>query len=78
MNQNWKAAHLGVLQERGAVVPASPSTVLQRISVCFPLSHKHYLLPCLVDANHRGVDDSTDDGIREILVPVVKTHPEGQ
>lgn len=70
-----KEAHLRVLEEGVLVVDAAPTAVEQRVLVPRPGATQPGLLPRLVDAQVRRVDQTALDDVREVSAHVLKGHP---
>ena len=70
-----KEAHLRVLEEGVLVVDAAPAAVLQWLLVPRPGTTQPGLLPRLVDAQVRCVDQTALDDVREVAAQVLEGHP---
>ena len=66
---------LWVLQEGDLVVDAASGAVAERVLAVHPGALHHLLLPGLVDAQVRRVDEAAQDEVREVLAEVVEGHP---
>lgn len=69
------AAHLWVLEEGVLVVDAAPAAVLPRVLVPRPGPAQPGLLPGLVDAQVRRVEQAALDDVSEVLAHVLEGHP---
>ena len=70
-----REAHLWVLEEAVLVVDAAPTSVLQWVLVPRPGATQPGLLPRLVDAQVRRVDQTALDDVREVAAQVLEGHP---
>ena len=70
-----ESTHLRVLEEGVLVVDAAPTAVLPRILVPRPGPTQPGLLPRLVDAQVRCVDQAALDDVGEVSAHVLEGHP---
>lgn len=68
-------AHLRVLEEGVLVVDAAPAAVLPRVVVPCPGPTQLGLLPRLVDAQVRRVEQAALDDVGEVSAHVLESHP---
>lgn len=70
-----RCVYLGILQERLPVVGTAAAAVQQGLRVFGPAAKVYDLVPGLVHAHHRRVDEATDVSFGKELAPVCERHP---
>lgn len=67
--------HLWVLEEGVLVVDAAPTAVLPRVLMPCPGATQPGLLPCLMNAQVRRIDQAALDDVGEVSAHVLEGHP---
>lgn len=65
-----RVQHLWVLQECVLVVRTASAAVQQRLCVFGPAPEVHDLIPCLMNTDHRCIDQTANVCLCEELAPV--------